>query len=126
MFKNLTIILIGSIMVSGCLSGGAPERPRDVADVSSSDTSTIIDPKIVKSSEEGIEIKYAQLSFGFDAGCNPYKTYSSDLNECAKLPENVKDIAIEHCAESGKKAVFLGNKTSLLQMTISEFSCEET
>jgi hypothetical protein len=38
----------------------------------------------------------------------------------------VKDIAIEHCAESGKKAVFLGNKTSLLQMTISEFSCEET
>ena len=117
---------MGSIMVSGCLSGGAPERPRDVADVSSSDTSTIIDPKIVKSSEEGIEIKYAQLSFGFDAGCNPYKTYSSDLNECAKLPENVKDIAIEHCAESGKKAVFLGNKTSLLKMTISEFSCEET
>ena len=48
-FKNLTIILMGSIMVSGCLSGGAPERPRDVADVSSSDTSTIIDPKIVKS-----------------------------------------------------------------------------
>ena len=50
MFKNLTIILMGSIMVSGCLSGGAPEKPRDVADVSSSDTSTIIDPKIVKSS----------------------------------------------------------------------------
>ena len=98
MFKNLTIILMGSIMVSGCLSGAPPERPRDVADVSSSDTSTIIDPKIVTSSEDGIEIKYAQLSFGFDAGCNLYNTYSSDLNECAKLPENVKDIAIEHCA----------------------------
>ena len=73
-----------------------------------------------------LELEPAQLSFGFDARCNPYKTYSSDLNECAKLPENVKNIAIEHCAESGKKAVFLGNKTSLLQMTISEFSCEET
>jgi hypothetical protein len=49
MLNNLTIILMGSIMASGCLSGGAPERPRDVADVSFSDTSTIIDPKIVKS-----------------------------------------------------------------------------
>ena len=103
-----------------------PETPRDVADISSSDTSTIIAPKIVNFSEEGLEIRYAKLSFGFDAGCNPYKSFSSDLNKCAKLPENAKNMALEHCSENGKKAAFLLNKTSLLQITISEFICEET
>ena len=103
-----------------------PETPRDLADTTSSDTSTIIAPKIVNFSEEGLEIRYAKLSFGFDAGCNPYKSFSSDLNKCAKLPENAKNMALEHCSENGKKAAFLLNKTSLLQITISEFICEET
>ena len=124
MQKKLLVISLISLMVSGCLSD--PETPRDVADISSSDTTTIFNPKIVNSSKEGLEIKYAQLSFGFDAGCNPYKSFSSDLNECAKLPENVKNMAMVHCSENGKTAVFLGNKTSLLQITISKFSCEET
>jgi hypothetical protein len=33
---------------------------------------------------------------------------AGDLNECAKLPAEVKEKAISHCATYDKKAVFLG------------------
>ena len=81
-------------------------------------------PKIIKSSPEMLEIRYAQMSMGFATGCNPYKSFSSKLNQCSELPENVKLMAIEHCESYNKKALFLGNKTNLLQMTVSKFRCE--
>ncbi|MDA8526744.1 hypothetical protein N9K90_03260 [Gammaproteobacteria bacterium] len=45
-------------------------------------------------------------------------------NECSELPENVKLMAEDHCDKNDTKAVFLGNKKNLLQMTVSVFRCE--
>ena len=100
------------------------QSPNDVSDVSSKNIATIFPPKVTKSSPEKLEITYAQISMGFDSGCNPYQSFSSELNECAQLPSNVKVLAIDHCAKYSKKAVFLGNKTNLLKMTVSKFECE--
>ena len=109
------------VLISGCSND---EPPRDVKNVSSKNIKTIMAPKIIKSSPEILEIKYAQMSMGFATGCNPYKSFSSKLNQCSELPENVKLMAIEHCESYNKKALFLGNKTNLLQMTVSKFRCE--
>lgn len=117
--KHLLTIGI-CIFLSGCLSD---EPARDVKDVSSQNTATIFPPKITKSSPEMLEVRYAQASIGFDAGCSPVAGFKSKLNQCSKLPENVKLLATEHCAKYGKEASFLGNKSNILQMTVSKFSC---
>jgi hypothetical protein len=49
---------------------------------------------------------------------------STKLNQCAKLPENVKQLAVDHCSRFEKTAMFLGNKTNLIQMTVSHFDCK--
>ena len=54
----------------------------------------------------------------------PLEVFLTKKNECAELPENVKTIAMDHCESYDKKAVFLGNKKNLLQMTVSVFRCE--
>ena len=100
------------------------ETPRDVATISTSNTKTLMPPKIVDANNEKFGIRYAQISMGFDAGCNPGRTFSDERNECAKLPEEVKSMALDYCENRSKKAVFLGNKTNFLQMTISNFRCE--
>jgi hypothetical protein len=100
------------------------ETPRDADSVSTSNTKTLTKPKITNSDEKGISIRYAQISIGFDANCNPNRIMRDELNECSKLPENVKSLAIQHCESFGKKALFLGNKTNLIQMTVSKFECE--
>ena len=113
-------ILITFLLVS-CSS---METPRDAAAVSTSNTKTLTTPVVADSDKDFIDIKYAQLSIGFDKNCNPNRLMQDELNECAKLPENVKEMAMKHCSSNGKKAVFYGNRTSLLQMTISKFKCE--
>jgi hypothetical protein len=100
------------------------ETPRDADTISSSNTKTLTKPKITNADEKGISIRYAQISMGFDPNCNPNRIMSNELNECAKLPENVKSLAIQHCESIGKKALFLGNRTNLIQMTVSKFKCE--
>jgi len=35
-----------------------------------------------------------------------------------------KVMAIDNCKNQGQKAVFLGNTTNFLKMTVSKFSCE--
>ena len=120
MFQKHLFTIGICISLSGCFSA---EPPRDVKDVSSQNTATIFPPKVTKSSPEMLEVRYAQTSVGFDAGCNPVAAFKSKLNQCSKLPENVKLLATEHCAKFGKEAKFLGNKSNLLQMTVSKFSC---
>ena len=100
------------------------QSPTNVSDISSKNIATMFPPKVTKLSPEKLEITYAVISMGFAAGCNPYQSFSSELNECAQLPSNVKVLAVDHCAKYSKKAVFLGNKTNLLQMTVSKFECE--
>ena len=118
--KSLVISFCCTLLV-GCLDTGTS---RDVTDVSSKNIATIFPPKVTKSSPENLEITYAIISMGFDSGCNPFQTFSSELNECAQLPNNVKVLAIDHCAKFNKKAIFSGNKTNLLQMIVSKFKCE--
>ena len=121
MYSKVLLIFGLLALISGCSNH---EPPRDVKDISSKNIKTIVAPKITKSSSEVLEIRYAQMSMGFAAGCNPNKLFSSKLNQCAELPENVKSMAIGHCENYDKKAVFLGNKTNLLKMTVSKFRCE--
>jgi PBP1b-binding outer membrane lipoprotein LpoB len=121
MYGKFSLIIGLCFFISGCSND---EPPRDVNDISSKNIKTIVAPKITKSSPEMLEIRYAQMSMGFAAGCNPNKSFSSKLNQCAELPENVKSMAINHCKDFNKKAVFLGNKTNFLQMTVSKFRCE--
>ena len=113
--------LILSIFI--CFSVASQETPRDVSTISSSNTKTLTKPKIANT-RKGFKITYAQMSMGFDAGCNPNRIMSDEVNECAKLPENVKKLATEHCDSFSKKAVFLGNTTNFIQMTVSRFRCE--
>jgi hypothetical protein len=121
MYRKFLLIVGLFSLISGCSNN---EPPRDVKDVSSKNIKTIVAPKITKSSSEMLEIRYAQMSMGFATGCNPNKSFSSKLNQCAELPVNVKSMAIDHCESYDRKAVFLGNKTNLLQMTVSKFRCE--
>jgi len=121
MYGKFLLIAGLCAFISGCSNN---EPPRNVKDVSSKNIKTITAPKIVKSSSEMLEIRYAQMSMGFAEGCNPHKSFSSKLNQCAELPESVKEMAITHCENYAKKAIFLGNKTNLLQMTVSKFKCE--
>jgi len=124
MIKNLNYLAVTllTIGLAGCAS---PEPPRDVSLVSTSNTKTLTDPKIGEASSEGLTITYAEMSMGFDAGCNPHKSFSSELNQCSQLPSNVATMAIEHCQKYNKKAVFHGNGTNFIQMTVSNFTCEK-
>lgn len=120
--KNNIMLMCALGMIAAC---SRDQPPRDVIDVSSSDTTALFKPFTSSASSEGIKITYAQASIGSDLGCDLFKTFSDQLNQCAKLPESVKSLATSHCESFGKKAVFLGNKTNLLQMTVSKFECEK-
>ena len=120
--KNSIKILMLAIVLTGCAS---QETPRDVSTVSSDKIKTLLPPKVTKADEKGLSIRYAQVSMGFDATCNPFKSFSDKLNDCNELPENVKTLAVDHCDQFGKKAVFMGNKTTMLQMTLSKFTCQD-
>ena len=121
--KNLQTI-ISLILISAITSCAMQETPRDVSDVSSKNIKTLTKPKITRSDSKSIEITYAQMSMGYASGCNPFRSFSDKKNECAELPENVKLMAEDHCDKNDTKAVFLGNKKNLLQMTVSVFRCK--
>ena len=119
---KIVAIAAGLVFLIGCAAQQQP--PRDVSEVSSADTVLIFGPSTSDASEEGIKITYAQASMGFDSGCNPNQTFSDELNDCAKLPEEVKTLALDHCAGFGLKALFMGNSTNWLQQTVSNFTCD--
>ena len=119
--KSIIMMIVLVASLTGCAS---TEPPRDVSTISSSKTKTLTTPKITQSDADGFRITYAEMSMGYDAGCNPFKGFSDELNQCSELPENVKVMAIDHCENQGQKAVFLGNTTNFLKMTVSKFSCE--
>lgn len=104
---------------------GSGDETRDVESISSTKTKTLTKPKL-KTTRNGFKITYAQASIGFDAGCNPNRIMSKKLNECIKLPKNVKQMAISYCADKDKnKAVFYGNTENFIKMTVSRFRCEQ-
>ena len=115
------VLGLSAIVFVGC----AAQPPREVSTISTSNTSLLTTPTASKESEDGINITYAQASVGFDTGCDFNQTFSDDLNDCAKLPVEVKEMAIAHCDGYGRKAMFLGNGTSWLQQTVSKFRCDE-
>ena len=118
-------LFISGLLIT-CLAGCASqETPRDVSTVSSDKIKTLTPPKIIKSDTKGLSIRYAQMSMGYDAACNPNRSFSSELNQCRELPKSVKKLATNHCQQYGKKAVFMGNKTNFLQMTVSKFICQD-
>ena len=121
MKKTISALML-SIALVGCAS---QETPRDVSAVSSSNIKTLMPPKVTKADTKGISIRYAQVSMGFDATCNPFKSFSDKRNDCSELPENVKTLAVDHCDQYGKKAVFMSNKTNIVQMTVSQFTCQD-
>lgn len=124
MIKNKKLFVSGLIIT--CLAGCASqETPRDVDTISSDKIKTLTPPKIIKSDVNGLSIRYAQMSMGYDAACNPNRSFSSELNDCNELPESVKNLAINHCEKYSKKAVFMGNKTNFIQMTVSKFTCQD-
>ena len=120
-YKNNLIILMSFMALLGCSQA---EPPRAVEAVSSENTATLLPPKVRGRSGTGIEIVYPQVSIGFDASCDSFRVMSDKLNQCAKLPSNVKQMAIEHCGLFDQQAIFLGNKTNFLHMTVSRFECE--
>lgn len=119
--KRSLFIFIGCVALLGCSQA---EPPRAVEAVSSANTATLLPPKVRSRTENGIEIVYPQVSIGFDASCSAFRVMSDKLNQCEKLPENVKNMAIEHCALFDRQAIFTGNKTNLLHMTVSRFECQ--
>jgi hypothetical protein len=120
MFRSAFILTV----LFGLFACASQETPRDVTSISTSNIKALTTPKIVKADNERLSIRYAQMSMGFDPGCNPGRTFSDTLNECAKLPKSVKDMALDYCDNQARKAVFLGNTTNFLQMTVSNFRCE--
>lgn len=123
MIKKSRVVtaVVFALGLAGCAS---TEPPRDVDTIQSSKSKTLTDPKITDSDLNSLEITYAEMSMGFDSGCNSHKYMSDERNQCSQLPENVKVMAIAHCEKNGKKAVFHGNGKNLLQMTVSKFTCE--
>ena len=119
--KTLSILIAVVLTLASCAPS---EPPREAATVSSANTATLLPPKIKKMSADGIQITYAQVSIGFDANCGAFRVMSSKLNQCAKLPGNVKQLAMDHCSRFEKTAIFMGNKTNLIHMTVSPFDCE--
>ncbi len=119
--KNRIIIALMLVALASCAS---QETPRDVDTVSSDKIKTLFPPKVTKADEKGLSIRYAEVSMGYDATCNPFKSFSDKLNDCNELPESVKTLALDHCESFGKKAVFMGNKTNIVQMTVSKFTCQ--
>lgn len=115
------VLGLSTILFVGC----AAQPPREVSTIETSNTSLLTAPTTSKESKDGINITYAQASVGFDTGCDINQTFSDDLNDCAKLPTAVKEMAIAHCDGHGRKAMFLGNGTSWLQQTVSKFRCDE-
>lgn len=120
---NMILKMISAAAVLA-VAACASEPPRAVETVSSAQTMTLLPPKISKMTDSEIQITYPQASIGFDPSCNAYSPMQTRLNQCAKLPENVKTMATEHCERFDKAAIFLGNKTNFLHMTVSQFSCE--
>lgn len=120
-YPRSILAVLGLLAVSAC---GPNEPPRAVSAVSSSNTQTLLPPRVKDRSEDGIQIVYPQVSIGFDENCDSFRVMSDQLNQCAKLPENVKSVAVEHCALFDKQALFTGNKTNFLHMTVSHFECE--
>ena len=119
--KNRIITALMLVALASCAS---QETPRDVDTVSSDKIKTLFPPKVTKADEKGLSIRYAEVSMGYDATCNPFKSFSDKLNDCNELPESVKTLALDHCESFGKKAVFMGNKTNIVQMTVSKFTCQ--
>ena len=119
--KTLSTLIAVTLTLAACAPS---EPPREAATVSSANTATLLPPKIKKMSADGIQITYPQISMGFDANCGAFRVMSSKLNQCAKLPENVKQLAVEHCSRVDKTAIFTGNKTNMIHMTVSHFDCE--
>ena len=119
--KNRIITALMLVALASCAS---QETPRDVETVSSDKIKTLFPPKVTKADEKGLSIRYAEVSMGYDATCNPFKSFSDKLNDCNELPESVKTLALDHCESFGKKAVFMGNKTNIVQMTVSKFTCQ--
>ena len=113
-----------ALTIGLCGCAGQQETPRDVSEIGTDNTVLIFGPSVSNATEEGIKITYAQASMGFDTGCDPNRTFSDELNECTKLPVEVKEEAMSHCDSYGKKAVFLGNKSNWLAQTVSQFICE--
>ena len=119
--KNRIITALMLVALASCAS---QETPRDVETVSSDKIKTLFPPKVTKADEKGLSIRYAEVSMGYDATCNPFKSFSDKLNDCNELPASVKTLALDHCESFGKKAVFMGNKTNIVQMTVSKFTCQ--
>ena len=117
--------IITAIMFVALASCASQETPRDVETVSSDKIKTLFPPKITKADEKGLSIRFAEVSMGFDATCNPFRSFSDERNDCNELPERVKTLAINHCEKYGKKAVFMGNSQNIIQMTVSKFTCQD-
>ena len=117
--------IITAIMFVALASCASQETPRDVETVSSDKIKTLFPPKITKADEKGLSIRFAEVSMGFDATCNPFRSFSDERNDCNELPESVKTLAINHCEKYGKKAVFMGNSQNIIQMTVSKFTCQD-
>ena len=124
--RTLGLKIVATAVVFAFFIGCAAQQqpPRDVSEVSSADAVLVFGPSTSDASAEGIKITYAQASMGFDSGCNPNQTFSDELNDCAKLPEEVKTLALDHCTSFGLKALFVGNSTNWLQQTVSNFTCD--
>lgn len=121
---QIRVAVMVALALALCGCAGQQETPRDVSEIGTDNTVLIFGPSVSDATEEGIKITYAQASMGFDTGCDPNRTFSDELNECAKLPAEVKEQALNHCDSYGKKAVFLGNKSNWLAQTVSQFVCE--
>ena len=99
--------LIFAIIVLGFVAGCGGTSVEQV-DSSFSET-MIIPPKVVKANEDLIRIRYAEVTLGFK-----------------KVPQNVLDMAKNHCANYDKNAYWMKNKRSwVLGMTLGIYECRE-
>ena len=99
--------MISAILALGFIVGCGGTAVEQV-DSSFSET-MLIPPKVSKSDENGIKIRYAEVTLGFK-----------------KVPQNILDMAKSHCASHDKNAFWMKNKRSwMLGMTLGIFECRD-
>ena len=69
----------------------------------------IMTPNVEDITDKGFNIRYMELSFG------------------SGVPENIRDLAIDQCASTGKVALFMGNSRGLVQLNTvkAHYECRD-
>ena len=88
MIKKTTVV-ITALFALGLAGWASTQLPRDVDTIQIFKKQNTDWSKVTESDGNSLEITYAEMSMGFDSSCNPFQSFSDELNDCSQLPGNV-------------------------------------